>query len=404
MTVDAMRERLTYGILGGIGWVLSTIGSASEPASATGLLTGSFPVTKPWDIPTMYHNPADPWVQDFAIVGQVQTQYAYGFGAKDDYGSADLPKSLRWENVEVRRLRLGAKGKLFENLSFLNLMDLQADYEPRLYKRTPETYLTWTQSDALQISAGKTELKFDREQEYSSKEFPLFERTALGNMFYGGELTGAWVNGKGLGSGWLYFFGVYSNDREDEWTRFDGGTVWLGKIGYNYSRWIGLDQAEVKLQLLHNTQPGFAPSPSHLASPLYSNCISLANEMVDGPYGLTVEALWGDGSKGRADTYGLSAMPFWNLTEKLQWISDFEVAASPQENGVLLPYRYEALAPGVADKSGDGYVSAYSGFNYFIHGHNLKLMSGIKYSHLTGGTGGGDFSGWCWLTGMRLAF
>ena len=39
-----------------------------------------------------------------------------------------------------------------------------------------------------------------------------------------------------------------------------------------------------------------------------------------------------------------------------------------------------------------------------VDSHNLKLMSGMNYSYLDGGTGGGDFDGWTWLVGVRLAF
>lgn len=158
------------------------------------------------------------------------------------------------------------------------------------------------------------------------------------------------------------------------------------------------------MQILHNTEPGFATSPSDLPSPQYSTCLSLSNEIEKGPFGLTFEALWGDGDNGRSDVFGISAMPFWNITEKLQWISEFEWAASKEENGVLLPTRYEAMATGTGDKAGDGYFAAYSGLTYFVRGHDFKLMSGLKYSHMAGGPGGGDFSGWSWLAGMRIAF
>ena len=101
---------------------------------------------------------------------------------------------------------------------------------------------------------------------------------------------------------------------------------------------------------------------------------------------------------------GISAVPFWNVKEKLQWISDFEFAGSAADNGVFLPTRYEALAPGAGDASGDAYFAGYTGLTYFIRGHNLKLMSGVKYTHMHGGPGGGDFNGWTWLGGVRMAF
>lgn len=357
-----------------------------------------------WAAPVLRRDPSGEILQEAAFIGQLQTQYAYGSEPAESYGTEDADESLSWGNVEVRRFRLGFRAKAFDRLSFLYLADLHADLEPRIYKRMPECYLTWAQSEALLISAGKTELKFDREQEYSSKEFPLFERTAIGNQFYGGELAGLWAAGKGIRGGWLYQLGLFSNDRQDEWTHGGGGRIFLGKIGYNYTHSTCWDLAEVKFQVLHNSEPGYADSPSDLASPLYSRCFSLSNEVVDGPFGLTLEAMWGDGQKGRADVFGVSAMPFWYLTPKLQWISCIELAASPRENGVLLPRRYEALAPGVGDDGGDGYLATYSGFNYLMRGHDLKGMAGVKYSHMNGGEGGGDFHGWLLLTGVRVAF
>lgn len=357
-----------------------------------------------WAAPVLHRDAQSTLLQEAAVIGQLQTQYAYSDQPDGSCGSADMAESLRWGDVEVRRFRLGFKAKAFGKLSLLYLADLYPDLEPRVYRRMPEAYLTWSESPALQLSAGKTELKFDREQEYSSKEFPLFERTALGNQFYGGELVGLWATGKGIGSGWLYQAGIYQNDREDEWSRGAGGRIFLGKIGYNYTHATRLDLAELKFQFLHNSEPGFVASPGDLPSPPYSRCFSLSNELVEGPFGLTVEALWGDGEEGRADAGGLSAMPYWFLTEKLQWISLIELATSPQENGVFLPTRYESLAPGAGDAKGDGYFASYTGVNYLLRGHEFKVMAGVKWSHMNGGEGSGDFQGWTWLGGVRMAF
>lgn len=382
--------------------------AAMEAAAPSGILVGRLAEGSPYErlmsVPVLYQNEADPRVQQLAVVGQLQMQYAYGSDASGKYGSADFPDESTWGGIEVRRFRLGMKGRFFRKLFFLNLTDLYPDLEPRIYKRTPETYFTWMENDAFNISAGKSELKFNREQEYSSRDFLPFERTALGNMFYGGELTGAWICGKGIAGGWLYYLGAYSNDRQDEWTDFGGGAMILGKIGYNYTSATSFDLAEVKVQWLHNTEPGYAESRDCPASPLYSDCLSVSNEITAGPLGFTAEFLWGDGVNGRPDVCGLSAMTTWSFTEKLQLVSVLELAGSRDENGVILPTRYEALAPGVGDRSGDAYFAGYAGLNYYIDSHRLKLMSGLKYSHLDGGADGGDFNGWTWLAGVRMAF
>ena len=369
-----------------------------------GRLSGKSPYERLMSAPVLYQNDGNPWVQQLAVVGQLQLQYAYGSDASGKYGTEDSPDESTWGNIEVRRFRLGMKARLFRKLFFLNLTELNADLSPRIYKRIPETYVTWMENKAFNISAGKCELKFNREQEYSSREFPVFERTALGNMFYGGELTGAWICGEEIAGGWLYYLGAFSNDRKDEWSDFGGGAMILAKIGCNYTARTDFTLATAKLQWLHNTEPGYAASTKNPASPLYSDCLSLSNEITNGRFGHTTEFMWGNGVDGRPDVCGLSAMTTWSFTEKLQLVNVLELADSRDENGVILPNRYEALSPGAGDKRGDDYSAVYAGLNYYIDGQRLKLMSGAKYSHMDGESGGGDFNGWTWLAGLRMAF
>ncbi len=377
-------------------------------AEASGILVGRLAEGSPYQrlmsVPVLYQNPKHPWVQQLAFIGQLQTQYAYGSDASGKFGTADTPDDCSWGNVEVRCMRFGMKRRLFHKLFFLSLTDLEPDLSPRVYRRLVENYATWMHSDALHISAGKRELKFDREQEYSSLEFPAFERTAVGNMLYGGELTGTWICGEKIAGGWLYYLGAFSNERRDEWPRFEGGAMILAKAGFDYSERIDIDFGSIKFQWLHNTEPGHSSSPNDPASPLYSDSFSLSNEIRQGRLGFTAELLWGDGVDGRPNVGALSTMTSWSFTEKLQFINVMEFAASNDDNGVILPKRYEAFSPGAGDKRGDHWFANYAGLNYHIDGHRLKLMSGLKYSYLDGGPGGGDFNGWTWLAGLRMAF
>lgn len=381
---------------------------APVPApAATGLLvgktSGESELERIWSIPTLYKNPANPLLQELAFQGQLQTQYAYGSDQSGQFGSNDMPEDLLWGDIEVRRFRFGLRALMFNHLKFHSLLDIEPDLDPRLYKRTAETFLTYTFQDAFSISAGKAELKFTREQEISSREILSFERSQLANMMYGGELTGAWITGKNIAGGWLYELGVYGNDRRDEFSHFDGGEMILAKVGCDYTGSTTLDHALAEFHYLHNTEPGFT-SPGDPSSPPYSDCIAISNEITEGRFGLTTELFWGDGALGRPDIYGFTAMPTWFLTEKLQLVTTFQLAASDEENGILLPTRYEALSPGAGDRSGDAYFAGYAGLDYYIHGHKLKLMSGVKYTYLDGGPGGGDFDGWTFMGGLRMAF
>lgn len=385
--------------------ILTAASSTSLHAEASGLLVGKLSgdsiMDQAWSAGTLYKDSEDPYVQEFSIIGQLQVQYASGSDDSGNYGSYDRADECTWGNTEVRRIRLGAKGKLFEKLTFLNLVDLYPDFSPRGYKRTPEMNMTYTQSQAFALSLGKTELKFDREQEYSSNDFLPFERSAVGNMVYGGELTGIWASGKGIAGGWLYYLGAFSNDRVDEFSHFDGGTILLGKIGYDYTKCTSLNLAEVKLQWLHNTDPGFKASRTDLASPNYSNGLSISNQITNGGLDLTTEFIWAEGETNRSDAYALSAMANYLFTPKLQLITTWEMAGSNGDNGIYLPVRYEAVN---GTKTGDTYFAGYAGLNYYINGQKLKLMSGVKYSYLNGDTPADDFNGWTWLAGVRLSF
>lgn len=382
--------------------------AATAATDATGILTGKLAegstYDRVWSIPLLYKNEANPWLQELALQGHLQTQYASGSNATGNFGTDDLSDNCTWDDVEVRRFRVGLRARLLRPWKFHSLLDIYPDCAPRICKGIAETYISYAPNDAFTVSLGKAELKFTREQENSSRDYLTFERSQLVNQFYGGELTGAWVAGKGLAGGWLYELGAYSNERQDEWTTFHGGTVVLAKIGYNYTKGSGFDLAQAEFHYLHNTEPGYRESAGDLASPLYANCIALANDLTKGRFSLATEFFWGDGALGQPDVCGVTAMPCYFLMEKLQLITTFQFAGSRDANGVCLPNRYEALAPDTGDKRGDAYFAGYAGLNYYFYGQKLKVMSGAKYTHLDGGPGGGDFNGWTWLAGLRTAF
>ena len=383
--------------------------TAAKPATgASGVLVGKLAegslYDQLWSVPMLYKNESDPLLQELALQGHLQTQYASGSNATGHFSTGDFSNSCTWDDVEVRRFRLGLRARVLRDWKFHTLFDIYADLEPRIYKGIAEAYISYAPNDAFNVSLGKAELKFTREQEYSSRDHLTFERSQMVNQFYGGELTGAWVSGKGIGGGWLYELGAYGNDRRDEFSDLNGGTIVLTKLGYNYTKASGCDFAQAAIHYLHNTDPSYVESGCSLASPSYSDCIAISNDLTAGRFSLVTEAFWGDGAMNRPDVYGITAMPAYMLAEKLQLITTFQLAGSHDANGVYLPARYEALAPGSGDKKGDAYFAGYAGLNYYFYGHKLKVMSGVKYTCLDGGSGGGDYHGWTWLAGARTAF
>jgi phosphate-selective porin OprO/OprP len=95
------------------------------------------------------------------------------------------------------------------------------------------------------------------------------------------------------------------------------------------------------------------------------------------------------------------AMPFVNLTDKLQIVARYTHLSSDEPNGVRLG-TYEN---GVVAGRGDDYDEQYIGANYFFYGHKLKLQTGVQFADMSDrANDGGRYSGVSWTTGVRVGW
>ena len=398
-------------------------------STATGLLLGKFVGDTAWDRAwsgfTLYKDDNNQVLQEFSLQGRLQVQSIFGESDDDSFNTSDYKDAGNdetvWGNdIESRRARFGFKSKWFKTWKLEGQIDVDVDGQDgsgdfSLYKNIYDLYLTYAPSDAFNVSFGKSKVKFSREQEISSKEILTMERSLISNTLFPGELTGAWVSGKGIQDYWLYELGIYGSDRVREFSGFDQGFVVLGKIGYDYSSQAGLDTAVVSLHYMHNSEPGFADvkdvdfTPG--TSPSFTNSFAITNDITSGRFGLTTELLYGVGYEGTAsqsgsskainqsDVIALSVIPSYYIAEGLQLVGRLQLANSDGADGLRVPSRYERLVA-KDDESGNTYASAYLGLNYYLYGHKLKLMSGIEYSHM----GGGDYDGYTAMSGLRFSF
>ncbi len=403
------------------------------PSTATGLLVGKLTgetfYDRLWSAMTLYKDEHNPVLQEFALQGRLQLQTMSVDESGNHYDIDDLDNNAAgderyWgDDVEVRRARFGFKSKWFNQFKLEGQFDLDPDFDyhagdPDIVhgfaKQIYDLYLTYAPNDAFNVSVGKTKVKFSREQEISSKEILTFERSLLSNALFPGELTGIWVNGKGIANHWLYEAGLYSTERNTNLSFFksDAGKIVLLKVGYDYSDDVGLDSAVAGIHYLHNSEPGDMsgngnggtswPNTSSRRSPLFSECLSINNDIVQGRWGLTTEILWGNGYGTQSDVMGLTLIPSYFIADSLQLVGRFHWASSADPNDLSLPSRYEGVIPG--DDRGDNYYSLYLGLNYYLYGHKLKLMTGIEYASMDGNGRSGDYDGYTLLAGLRMYF
>jgi phosphate-selective porin OprO/OprP len=398
----------------------SLLGLVSANAEPTGLmfgkLTGETAFDRAWSAFTLYKNEDNPILQEFALQGRLQVQSIYGESDGDSFNTSDYKDAGNdetvWGNdIEARRARFGFKSKWFQSWKFEGQINVDVDGmdntgDDTFYKDIYDLYVTYAPSDAMNISAGKTKVKFSREQEISSKEILTIERSLLSNTLFPGELTGIWANGKGIADHWLYEVGVYGNDRQREFTDLSGdnrGTLFLAKIGYDYAEQSGLDTAVASVHFMNNSEPNYKePTPPDYTtgtSPNFKTSWAFTNDITQGRFGLTTEAMLASGDGSQSDVMGLTLIPSYYIGEGLQLVGRLQVATSEDPDDLRVPSRYERLVAG-DDEKGNTYASAYVGLNYYIYGHKLKLMNGLEYSHM----GGGDYDGYTLMSGLRFSF
>jgi phosphate-selective porin OprO/OprP len=95
------------------------------------------------------------------------------------------------------------------------------------------------------------------------------------------------------------------------------------------------------------------------------------------------------------------AMPYYNVTDKLQAVLRYTFLDSRGVNGLSLNTYENKVGRGL----GDQYRETYVGFNYFIYGHKLKVQTGLQFEDMKDAANdGGAFAGTSWTTGLRVGW
>lgn len=418
-------------MLASAGALLAATSAAPvESPSATGLFHGKFSGgsdnDKIWSAATLYKDPANPILQEFALQGRLQLQYADGHSSNghfdiDDYKNSGKQESVWGDRFDVRRSYFGIRTKWFKDWRFSGQITVDPDGRNgpdgshTLYKNIFDMILTYAPGDPFQISIGKQTTRGDREYEISSREIVTIERSLAAQMISPGNLTGIWANGTGIARHWAYEFGVYGNDESREFSDFNGGIVTITKLAYDWSKAVGADEAVVALRYVRNSGPSYKSDRTWAnftpaASPPYTDSLALSNDITFGKYRLITETIYGfgDNELNQSDFLALDIIPTYRLTGDLELAGRLQLIDSFNPDGVGVLSRYEGASPAtdpatgkrVSDSKGNTYFSSYLGLNYYIYGHKLKLMNGLEFSHL----GGGDYNGTTYFSALRFAF
>jgi len=363
--------------------------SETESTSAPGSAVDRFHAI--WDVPTLYRNPSDPVIQSFSLIGRYHGQY---WSVDADQGKSD--------DVEHRRIYFGFQSVVFRDFLVEVQMKINDDFSP-VYDELYTGFVKWNPEGAnFSASLGRLDYLFtNMERSLSSKRIPTVERSLLVNQLMPDEVVGLHLDT--TNDGLSFHAGLYSGSIEREFSDFEGGVA--ADFGLAYELPLLYEQGTLHIDfLVHDgdrDNDAFEP---------YKRVFSIWHKGHFGALGLGLDfTAGGGGQDNRANVYGITLLPTYDISEnlmisgdKLQLALRYHYAYSDGDNGLELPKRYEQE---VTTGDGDSFQGLYAGLTYFLYGDRLKLMAAVEYSLMDDAANdGGDYQGWTYLAGLRVYF
>jgi phosphate-selective porin OprO/OprP len=339
-----------------------------------------------WRFTEWYRNDQNPVIQRFVFSGRYQHEYATL--------DADQGDHSEWN---VRRMRLGPRVTLFRTIT----VHLEAELNPQeaepFFVRMTDVYVQWTKSSRASLTVGKHGVPFTMDGLTSSKELIAIDRSNLTNNLWFTEEYLPGVSFSGRVAPWTYRAGVYSSGRKDKWFgEFDGGAFAHTLVGYDFGDALGVDEATLGVNYVYQQ-----PDANNTFTRPFEHIGSVNFKLEADAWGLRTDLSAGSGYLGQSDVWGAMAMPYVNVTGRLQVVGRYTFVTSEGANGVRLATYENAIVSG----RGDRYSEVYGGVNYYFYGHKLKLQTGVQWADMNDRAGdGGAYSGASWVTGVRVGW
>jgi len=376
-------------IAGALAGLLSTGLSAqaqdTPPAPAPAPPKSSY--DRIWkDLTNWYDNSSNPVVQKILFTGRFQQDFAAVDAEQGDHDESN-----------VRRVRFGPRVTLFHDY----LVHVEVEINPQehnpFYVRLTDAYVAWQKHPQAVISAGKQSVPFTQEGATSSKELITIDRSNLANNIWFTQEYMPGVSLSGRADQWTYRAGVYSAGAMNrEFGRFTGDPFTLLLVGYDFAKALHVREATLTGNYIYQH-----PDINNTFTKRFEQVASTHFKLEQRSWGFRGDLSKAVGYLGQRNVLGVMAMPYYNLTDKVQTVFRFTFLQSDANNGLILN-TYENR---VVRALGDRYRESYVGLNYYLYGHKLKLQTGLQFADMQDkAADGGAFSGASWTSALRLGW
>ena len=313
-----------------------------------------------------------------------------------DFALVDAERAEHRES-NVRRVRFGPRLTLFRDFLLHTEVEVNPQEREPFYMRLTDAYVAWQQHPAATVQVGKQAVQFTQEGATSSRELLTIDRGNLANNIWFGQEYMPGVSVSGRAAPWNYRVGVYSSGAMNrEFGRFNGDWFTLLVAGRDFGSTLGVREATVTGNYVYQH-----PDANNTFTRRFEHILSAHVRIEDTKWGLRGDVSTTAGYLGQRDVIGIMAMPFYNITSKLQVVGRYTMLDSDGPNGLA----WNTYENRVLRGDGDAYRETYLGLNYYFYAHRLKLQTGVQFAEMKDAANdGGAFSATSWTTGLRLGW
>jgi phosphate-selective porin OprO/OprP len=294
-------------------------------------------------------------------------------------------------------MRLGPRITLFRTFTLHAEIEVNPQERDPFYMRFTDAYLQWNKSSRWVMTFGKQGVPFTSDGATSSKELITIDRSNLTNNFWFPQEYMPGVSVSGRIAPWVYRGGVYSSGAMNrEFGEFSGDYFTLALLGYDFAKPLGVKEAVLTGNYIYQH-----PDVDNTFTRQLEHIVSVHFKLETDRWGMRTDLSDATGYLGQSDMWAAMAMPYLNVTEKLQAVGRYTYIKSADPNGI----RFGTYESRIVTGRGDKYDEVYLGANYYLYGHKLKLQTGLQWAGMNDSANdGGEYSGVSWTTGIRVGW
>lgn len=388
--------------------LMITLGALQAGDFEGAIIDDKAPVSaSPWTVCNLFDNTTlyegDGFIRDVSFTGRYHGQYISQ--TENESGTTN-----GFHNWQHRRARLGFDIEFAGDLKLVSSINVSDGSGSSFgftrgvfFNHWDELYLKWEPDDDTYITFGKTKQKITMENMESSKRILTIERSQIVNEVVAADYP------------WQLLFGFNLLGIDHEL----GASVTGADLDSTGERWKWLDpdsrgslsyrgnlpvSDSTKLYfgyLFTNNSSGFADAAGSADSDQasqYEHLAHLGTKSEWGSLGLVTDLIYAANREASGpipagdDTWGVVFLPYYNLTDKLQFVAKYSYMDSGRQQ------RYQRY---FTRQYVDGYHTLYAGLNYYLCGHKLKLMGGYEYASGDEFSTGAEIDSSSWVLAVR---